>query len=457
MTDFRFDAIDGDTGAPLYPPLPRAAASRLARGLPADDRLLRAAALRQKREGRSQLGLRAGCDVKDLAQAGWGVIFPRDGDPAVREALQPLLDHRERQAGPLFRIFAGDDGYRGQTWRELRESLGGTPSQVDPEKIPFYLLLAGDPEAIPFDFQTGLDVQHAVGRLAFDTPEGYDLYARAVVASETAGAPAGRRAAFFGIRPPDDETMHDTADHLLPGLARFLAEKRPGWAIESVIGEGADKARLARLLGGGDAPDLLFAACHGLGFQPGRPHQSRLQGALACPTRPGPLSEDQYFAGDDVGSDVRLAGRIAFLYACHGAGTPRVEAYPREDGQPPQPLAPAAFVARLPQRLLGHPGGGALAVVGHIERAWCHSFVWNCATDLEMFQSALLGLLDGLPVGAALEPLAQRYLNVSLELGEEREKVGYGKSDDRLLELWTAAVDSRNHAVLGDPAVRLRV
>ena len=43
--------------------------------------------------------------------------------------------------------------------------------------------------------------------------------------------------------------------------------------------------------------------------------------------------------------------------------------------------------------------GGALAVIGHVERAWCHSFVWNGAADLEMFQSALFDLLGGKRVG----------------------------------------------------------
>ena len=44
----------------------------------------------------------AGVEPGDLASAGWGVVFATDIAPAARKALQPLLDHREQQAGKRF-------------------------------------------------------------------------------------------------------------------------------------------------------------------------------------------------------------------------------------------------------------------------------------------------------------------------------------------------------------------
>jgi hypothetical protein len=123
-------------------------------------------------------------------------------------------------------------------------------------------------------------------------------------------------------------------------------------------------------------------------------------------------------------------------------------------------IAPRAFVARLPQRLLSHPRGGALAVLGQADRAWGYSCPWGTsAVLLQAYQGTFLRLLDRCPVGYAAELLDMLYAALATELAGEIQDVFFGKVADhrKITELWTAQQDAANWVLLGDPAVRLPV
>lgn len=463
-----FNGIDGESGDYDLPPMSAADLSRFIQGEARPENLSELR-FRHESRGLQHLGVKEGVDPKRLDESGWGIVFAHDADPAVREALSPLLELREGQAGGRFRVYAGAEGYRpGDSKSDwlARAPRNTGPGPADPERVPYYLLICGSPEQIPFRFQSQLDVQYAVGRIHFDRLDGYANYARSVVQSESGALGLPRRVQLFGVANPMDQATQLSARHLVAPLRDQIAARFTDWAVDAAIAEEATKARLAALLGGRDTPSLLFTASHGMDFPMTSPRQIPHQGALLCQDWPGPVAhrgripEAFYLAGDDLASDTSLLGLVAFFFACYGAGTPELDDFAKQAFRARSRIAPRPFLAGLPTRMLGLPRGGALAVIGHVERAWTYSFRWDKAgTQTEVFRSTLHRLLDGHPVGSALEFFNERYAELSTVLSDELEEIEFGKQADpyELAGLWTSNNDARGYALIGDPAVRLPV
>ena len=462
------NGIDGASGEYLLPPLPPDVVARVAGGERLEKDELDELKARRKAATEAYLGVIAGVDPLKLAESGWGVVLPHDVEPDVLDALRPLLDHRRAEAAGLeegrYREYAGADGYRPQdrstTFLARHGIAPGNPA--DPDRMPYYLLLVGGPDRIPFRFQYQLDVSYAVGRIAFDTAEEYGRYAESVVRAER-GTRTSPTSVFFGTRNPDDRATALSAEHLVAPLAEGLSERFPDRTFETLVGEEATKAGLAGAFHRQAVPAFVFTATHGMAFPRGDPRQAPHQGAPLCQEWPGPLHwrqpipQDFYLAGDDVVDGAMVEGAVVFLFACYGAGTPQHDDFADSLGTP-QEIAVGPFVAGLPRRLLGHPRGSALAVVGHVERAWGYSFVWpGIESQLQVFDSALTELLRGVPVGHAVEYFSDRYAALTTDLEALKEDARFGGTPDPLevSGLWTARNDARNYVLLGDPAVRI--
>jgi hypothetical protein len=474
---FVFNGVNGLTGGYVTPPLPPEDLARLARGESIDPDLLKALKALNFR-AQAHYGVGEGIDADDLASAGWGVIFPHNHDPAVFDALRQLLQRRQDQAARkvsrYYREMTGTLGYQpGESKREFLRRNGALSGQAaDPENVPYYLLIVASPEQIPFEFQYQLDVEYAVGRLWFETEAGrpdYDAFARyadSALAAEDGPTGLPRRAVFFGVRNKDDRSTTLSADQLTEPLVERLKGRLTDWDCRAVLAQEATKSRLARLLGGEETPAFLFTASHGMGFPRGDPLQAPHQGALLCQEWPGPVDwhgpipPGHYFSADDLGTAAQPHGLIAFHFACYGAGTPAQDDFdhvPELRGfscAAPRPLA-----ARLPQRLLAHPRGGALAAVGHIDRAWSCSFFepLRLGRQLITFASTIERLLTGHRLGYALEYFNQYHSAVGAELGDVLQKVqkfNFDPDPSELSYLWTTTNDARNFVVVGDPAVR---
>jgi len=469
------NGIDGVTGQYLVSPMSAAEAVTAVRSRPQDSWLV--SWLRRIRDVllRPFVGLPLDVNPTDVSRAGWGVVFAAETPLGMRDALEPLIAHRRRHVPPdrckVLKYKAGE------SIKDWLQRHGIATGNVVPTKIPYYLLLVGSPESIPFDFQYLLDIEYAIGRLSFDRPDLYRRYAESVVDYETSAAvPNTREIVYWGTRHDADRATQMSADHLItplycgaPGALgeegqRAIAEAL-GYRARCLRGPDASKANLTEVLQApGDAPRpaLLFTASHGLGWPCGHKDQIPAQGALLCQDWSGfgSVQPSHYLAASDVADDARLLGLVAFHFACYGAGTPAFDNFLTDRGQGAVSIAKRPFVAALPQRLLSHPQGSALAVLGHVERAWGYSIMPpGVGPQLVPFRNCIGRILGGEPVGHATKDFSEKYAALSAALADQLDetKPGPRPKDEEVAWSWIERNDAQNYIILGDPAVRLRV
>lgn len=400
----------------------------------------------------THFAVRSGLDGDALADAGWGLVVAERTSSDVVEALAPLIASRRREAGgERLRTLI----YRsGESPAAFLGRHGQGPGPVEPEKVPYYLLLLGPPTDIPFDVQQCLGVKYAVGRLDFETADGYRKYAENVLRCEDRGLRLRRRVALFG---PRHDAVTTRSHAFLSSLQRRL-EAVGGWCVESFLEERADRQNLLGLLAGEAPPAFLLSVCHGKGLPPGHPDQRGLQGAQLCqPSTDQPRRADTLEAQDLGDVEGGTPGQIFFMNGCFSAGTPRHNSY-RHRGEA-DVCAEEAFTSRLAQKLLAHRAG-PVAVIGHVDRTWNYTFEWpEVGTQTSVFESASRALMTGQRVGQAVEEsFGHRFAELSVLFSNWQEECRYGRPPGLTLsQLWTARNDAKSVIILGDPAVRLAV
>lgn len=446
-------------------------------------------------------GTVAGVSPWSIETCGWGLITAQGAGRAECDALQPLLDHRAGQAGLRFRVFHGDDGYQAfdtaWSWHQRHQTMVGP---VDPDQIPYYLLLVGDVDRIPFSFQYSLDAMYGVGRVAFDDLDDYRRYANSVVDWEKSHLQAAQetspRCFFFGPTHRGDAMTAKTNTILieqlrakLVGAQRNVASKAAPIHSNTDLatgrvyfaatrGEAADKGAYRRMFEQLAGPAVLFTVGHGMGLAPTDARQRDFQGGLVCADyagEPDHVDLSHVFSHKDLPASRRLQGTIHFLYNCFGAGASdnpferalSEDALAQYEGNQP-------FLAALPRALLDggactctgacecSPERPALAVAAHVDYTRLTSFVAGSQKQAQQqtFFTCLARLLAGAPLGFAMAAFGDRYALLNCHLAELHDQC---RRFPRLAEarrselraLAEAAYDARNFVVLGDPAVRL--
>lgn len=414
------------------------------------------------------LGVKYGINAEDIQQAGWGIIFSSNADKAIIDALSPLINYRRQQINDteLFHIFVDGRGYRINENKRgfiINRDAGLGHGPVDPKKMPYYILLVGSPEEIPLSFQYELAIEHAVGRIHFDTLQEYSNYANNVVKYDkeyTNNLSKEKCLDFFATN--HDKATELSYQYLVSPLIDDLKRLELPWSIQQCSGPDASKSALNERLGGDKTPNILLTASHGLEAhsKESLAQKKAIQGSLVC-QKPNPMiatNSDYYYSAQDLKKNTDLKGLVHICFACYSAGTPDIsQKFQFDQNKAQDKISDESFIASLPKKMLGE--NGALAFIGHIERAWSYSFYWSgIGGHTATFESLLHALMKGVPIGHAFEFFTRQYTELTVELNDLLEKIDYGLvhfSRERASGLWTMCNDARNYIILGDPYVRV--
>ncbi|PWQ94727.1 hypothetical protein [Leucothrix arctica] len=467
-----FNGINGSTGEELFQPVGVSDVAAVFRGEKLDIDSYKYARYIEDERSLDHFGVVGNVET-DVTKAGWGIVInPEMNDfKEILAALDPLLKHRENQvdAGLFKRLsFLPDKDVLITRWLARN---GAGASAVEPENIPYYLLIIGSPEDIPFSFQYSLDTQYAVGRVDFQSVEDFATYAAQVVEREVSTTHRhSKQAVLFGVKNEDDAATHASDVKLIQPLHASLSTEHSDWKIDVVRGEEASKSQLSKIFAKDDLPSFLLTASHGLGFEKTDARFEADQGALLCGDWPGvskwgnnPIPEEHYFSAKDLPNNTDLQGMVCFIFACYGGGMPKFDAFDHQATGNVNIIADAPFTSKLPSQLLV---SGASAVIAHVERAWAASFIGDFSVDNKgAFKGTIDDLLTGVPVGHAMHFINDYASLMQAEMGDLQENSrldpfyidNHDITDQVMAGVYIRKNDARNYILLGDPATYLNV
>lgn len=398
-----------------------------------------------------------GPDPRDPAAAGWVfVVDPNDPDKdKIANALRPLADLRKmkRPDEPLLY----DSSMEAPDW--AIENLDSR----DPS--PAYVLLVGDGDRIPFEFQIGLGATCNVGRVAFDSLDDLGTYVDKVVRLAKTPPTLDGAAVFAPELGPRDATRV-SRQYMAEPIATAIS-RDVGQPVQSLIGEQATREHLLSMLTT-TTSRLVYVASHGnfVAQAGGVAEQRRVNGAIVCQPTGHETSQDaSILFGADLPADKPIAeGSVFFQFGCYGYGTPASNSFADYVTTLPATNTANDFVAALPKRLLAHPRG-PVAFIGHADLAWVHGFddpdapmlAELYSPRLHPFTGAVRALLNRVPAGYSLLDFRERTAGFDHVLASAaakfRKKIEIDKNRARLSSTYITRTDAMYHLLFGDPGV----
>ncbi len=407
-------------------------------------------------------------DINDVDQMGWTfLVSSKDKHVSdIIDVLQPLAKHRKMTNPKVPLFFNGEMPNQWSDW--FRDNY--TSPLAEGKKVPRYVLIVGDPDLIPFKFQSLLDSAGFVGRIDFDSREQITSYINKILRLEQNKSTLASREVFamgtdFG---PSDPTFY-SAKYLVKPISEYVSSKLH-FKTKTLLGEQASKSNLMQSLKQ-NKPALVFTASHGAGFlNENFLTQKKLNGAIYCQGGEDMPLDDILFTSYDIPVDEGfLEGAIFFQFACFGYGTPSQSDFQHWQQGRVQISSQQGFVSDMPKTLLAHDRG-PIAYIGHVDLAWLQGFddpknpdpLHGYDNRIVPFIDSCRSLLSAEPVGRSLEEMNKRY---DIENAVIVNRIDQAKKQSEFSEkLYTSIAeefilrsDAQNYMLLGDPAVKINV
>lgn len=404
---------------------------------------------------------------------GWGLILPenealspQDRAAAVDapEPIRALLS--DRTGAPVFRYRADRVGFLTAYYppngasRQISLTSAGNRG-IAPGRLPYYLLICGSPQLIPWRFQYLLNQSCYVGRLDLD-PAGLENYVRALKQNWADIDSRADQPLVWAVDHNESDITHLMRRVIADPVALKL-QTDPDWGakVSAFAGDTATLNHLTTALAA-KQPALIVTTSHGLTGPQNDPAQMAAQLGFPVDQQHTPVTAAALLAAWEP------RGAIWYAHACCSAGSDASSSYTDLlDAASPllRTLQAVAALgsqsAPLPQKLLG-AAKPLRAFIGHVEP----TFDWTLRqpqTGQVLARTITEALYDHL-YQRKREPIAMAFADCYKHVGEllaiwESAHNDVANVNPQIREdaRYTALVaqltafDRRSMVILGDP------
>ncbi|MFL6388959.1 MAG: hypothetical protein ACJ71U_15870 [Terriglobales bacterium] len=377
--------------------------------------------------------------------------------PSVIQRLR-----KERSNAPIFRYREGWD----QRFRLLRNyaeqidvAIGQSPFGTGRESMPYYILICGTPDQVPWELQYVLNAHYAVGRLHL-TGAALENYVNALLLEWKDLGADTRKAVVWAVNHGGDDITALMRDVIAVRVRDKLAhDTELAAGVQFLDGAGnATVLKLAKCLSD-NKPAVIITTSHGQTYPLDNP--ATLGNELG-------LLVDQGYASvkpSDVLKGWQPAGAIWYAHACCSAGASAqtmFDGLTQEGSDVDRVLKGVAAVgnkvAPMPTELLG-AAKPLRAFIGHVEPTFdwtLKNFDTNQLLAWSLEEALYTELYQPSPVGYAFRRWYDRL--ASLYTSYDQELVAFGRGNNTraaMLKDLLAARDVQSTVLLGDPTATL--